>query len=130
MIFDQRDRVVRREDPIFERSLGDPECGSGGGFGGCTDRATLRPRDRSFKRRSPLRVRAEQRQRSWVEDFAGAKRLQLFLDASIGVCLRATGVTEFGSAKISGGKIEGRESDAIMLADDGRKEVVLFRAEL
>src|SRR5271157_303018 len=115
VVFDLRNGVVRREDPVVQWSLcpasilqrSDAWCG--GNYRRCCTRARL----------------IEQRQRRSEQHFARTQHQQFLADAPLGVL-----ALELGGAKFAGRKIERRKSYGIPGTRNAAQEIVLLGAEM
>src|SRR5271157_4757524 len=115
VVFDLRNGVVRREDPVVQRSL-------------CPGSILKRShtRRRSGRRRRCNRARLiEQRQRRSEQHFAWTQHQQLLTDTSLGIF-----ALELSRAKFAGRKIERRKSYGIPGTRDAAQEIVLLGAEM
>src|SRR5271154_937280 len=112
MIFQQRNGMVRRENPIVERSLRT----------GCSRRPRLRglTSDGLFSIDSGI----EERRRRAIQQFFRPQLLQFFLHPP-----QRSFSGKFCGAEFSGGKIQGCEAHALAYLGQRRQEIIFFRTQ-
>src|SRR5258708_30049861 len=107
MILQQRNGMVRGENPVVEWSLG-----------------TRSPRYPRLGGLAPAGPCIEQRSRRSVEQFFGPKLLQLFLHAAQRAFTR-----EFRRAKLPGGTIQSCEAHPLSHLRQSCEKIIFFRTQ-
>src|SRR5271156_1396922 len=120
MIFQQRNGVVRREDPVVEWGL--RTSGPSSPRLRCCCRRNLSSQPLWRQERSSAALRLEQRRRRRIQQFFRPQLLQLLLHPPQRALSR-----KFRSAKLPGGEIQGGEPHTFSNLRQGRQKIVFLR---